>query len=285
MIIDSHSHAWPLWPYQPPVPDDDQRGRVEQLINEMDLNAVDQAVLVCANIDRNPENNTYVAQQAQRFPTRLHQFVDLDSEWSTTYHQPGAAVRLKKMIEQWPIKGFTHYLALNDDGAWLYSDEGQQLFKVAAEHKLIVSLSAQPHHQLAISRVAEMFPSVPILCHHMGWVKTNDASPQQGLQQVLASARLPNVYIKLSGFAYASQINWDYPYVDTHDIIRAQFEHFGPQRMCWGSDYPVVRFFMTYKQALEAFRYHCDFIPDVDKPWILGQTLDRLLNEVSHQQV
>ena len=37
MIIDSHTHAWPRWPYQPPVPDDESRGKIEQLLHEMDL--------------------------------------------------------------------------------------------------------------------------------------------------------------------------------------------------------------------------------------------------------
>ena len=37
MILDSHTHAWPRWPYQPPVPDDESRGKVEQLLHEMDF--------------------------------------------------------------------------------------------------------------------------------------------------------------------------------------------------------------------------------------------------------
>src|SRR5438874_2741085 len=124
MIIDSHTHAWPRWPYQPPVPDDEHRGNIEQLIHEMDLHGVDQAVMICAQIDRNPENNAYIAEKVARFPDRLHQFVDLDSEWSASYHQAGGADRLGGMIEQWPIKGFTHYLSPNDDGSWLHSEEG-----------------------------------------------------------------------------------------------------------------------------------------------------------------
>ena len=54
MIIDSHCHAWATWPYKPPVPDPESRGRVEQLLHEMDVNGVDQAVIVCAQIDHNP---------------------------------------------------------------------------------------------------------------------------------------------------------------------------------------------------------------------------------------
>ena len=50
-IIDSHCHAWTYWPYEPPVPDPESRGRVEQLLHEMDLNGVDQAFIVCAEIE------------------------------------------------------------------------------------------------------------------------------------------------------------------------------------------------------------------------------------------
>ena len=56
MIIDSHTHAWEFWPYEPPVPDHGSRGRPEQLLWEMDRNGVDQSVLVCARIDYNPGN-------------------------------------------------------------------------------------------------------------------------------------------------------------------------------------------------------------------------------------
>lgn len=280
MIIDSHCHAWETWPYKPPVPDPESRGRVEQLLHEMDVNGVDQALIVCAQIDHNPENNAYVAEQVARFPERLHQLVDVDSFWSPTYHAPGAADRLRAMAARWLIKGFTHYVAREDDGAWLTSAEGSALFQAAADLGLIASIHCQPYQHPALRQIAERFPSVPILCHHIGHVKTNEPPPHTMLKEVLASAKYPNIVLKLSGFAYATEVKWNFPYTDTQWLIRAEYEHFGPQRMCWGSDYPVVRFAMTYRQALEAFRTHCDFIPDEDKAWILGGTLSRLLGEM-----
>jgi len=277
MIIDSHCHAWSYWPYTPAVPDPEQRGRVEQLLHEMDVNDVDQALVVSAQIDHNPENNVYVADQVSRFPERLHQVVDLDSVWSSTYHAPGAASRVTAMAERWPIKGFTHYLSRDDDGSWLTSSDGMALFREAAELGLMASLSCYPHQQAAIRRVAVQFPSVPILCHHLGHPRAAEVPPHPGFSEILASARCPNIYIKLSGFTYASQTKWDYPWSDVHWIVRAEYEHFGPHRMCWGSDYPVVRFHSTYRQALEAFRTHCTFVPEDDREWILGGTLHRLL--------
>ncbi|MCI0439347.1 MAG: hypothetical protein L0177_09480, partial [Chloroflexi bacterium] len=79
MIIDSHCHAWRRWPYQPPVPDDESRGRVEQLLFEMDDCGVDEAVVICANINRNPDNNDYIAEEEQKHPSHLHFFPDIDS--------------------------------------------------------------------------------------------------------------------------------------------------------------------------------------------------------------
>ncbi|CAA9383933.1 MAG: hypothetical protein AVDCRST_MAG93-9350 [uncultured Chloroflexia bacterium] len=279
MIIDSHCHAWTYWPYDPPVPDPEGRGTIEQLLNEMDLNRVDAALVVCAQIDHNPDNNGYIAEQARHYPGRLYQVADVDSSWSETYHRPGAADRLREAAERWTLKGFTHYLKNDDDGAWLYGPEGLAFFAVAAERGLLASISAQPHHQPAIRKVAEAFPSLPILCHHLGGVRANEGAERAGLHEVLRSASVPNIFIKLSGFAYCSQTNWDYPYSDALPIVRQLYEHFGADRMCWGSDYPVVRFFMTYRQSIEALRTHCPFVPVTDQEAILGGTLGRLLEQ------
>ena len=277
MIIDSHCHGWLQWPYQPPVPDFDSRGRIDQLLFEMDRCAVDRAVVICARIDHNPGNNEYIAEQVQRFPNRLHQFADVDCSWWPTYHTPGADLRLQEAAERWPLKGFTHYLRADDDGSWLYSNEGLAFFRVAAERNLIASIACRPKHQAAIRKVAEAFPSLPILIHHLGSIQAGSEPPHQELQDVLASARFTNIYLKLSGFAYAAQVKWDFPYSETHWLIRTLYEHYGPYRMCWGSDYPVVRQFMTYRQSLEAFRTHCAFVPEDHKQWILGKNLAKLL--------
>ena len=276
-IIDSHCHAWARWPYEPAVPDAEHRGRVEQLLYEMDVNGVDQAVIICAQIEHNLDNNAYVAEQVKRYPSRLHQFADVDCSWSPTYHRPGAAERLRQVAERWPIKGFTHYLADEEDGSWLYSQEGLAFFGVAAEFALIASIACRPHQQAAVRCAAERFPGVPFLCHHLGLVKASEGSPYRDLKEVLASARLPNIHLKLSGLSYCAQVRWAYPYSDAQWVVRAEYEHFGPYRMCWGSDYPVVRYSMTYRQALEAFRSHCTFVPESDKHWILGQNLEQLL--------
>jgi predicted TIM-barrel fold metal-dependent hydrolase len=275
MIIDCHTHAWEYWPYEPAVPDHHSRGRVEQLLWEMDRHGVDRAVLVCARIDHNPGNNEYGAECVRQYPDRLVQFADVDCSWADTYHAPGAAGRLAAAASSYRLKGYTHYL--RDDCAWFASAEGLRFFETTAELGLIASLALGPAWQPALRVLARRFPSVPFLCHHLAGARAGEAPPHAGMEEILRSAEVPNIHIKLSGFHYASQVSWDYPYSDTLAVVRRLYEHYGAERLCWASDYPPVLGHMTYQQSLEVVRTHCSFIPAGDLERILGGNMQRLL--------
>ncbi len=281
MIIDSHTHAWPRWPYKPTVPDDENHGSIESLIYEMDRNGIDMAVLICARIERNADNNDYAASCVCRYPDRLIQFADVDCSWTDTYHTEGATERLVEAADKYKLKGYTHYLREADDGAWFFSKEGQRFFQKTADLGLIASIALGAHQQPPLRKLALQFPTVPFICHHMSGAKAGEKPPYPKLTEILESASVPNIYMKMSGFAYVSQVSWDYPFSDTGWIVRSIYEHFGPGRLCWGSDYPPVKLHMTYQHALEAFRTHCTFIPEQDKAEILGGTLHRLLTEAN----
>ncbi|MEE2658694.1 MAG: amidohydrolase family protein [Candidatus Latescibacterota bacterium] len=273
MIIDSHTHAWEYWPYEPSVPDHESRGRAENLLYEMDRHGVDQAVLVCARIDHNPNDNGYVAEVVKQYPDRFIQFADVDCSWMDSYHTPGAADRLRQAAEKYQLRGFTHYL--KSDFEWFASDEGIAFLEVAAELKLIVSLAGGHQWQPALRELATRFDTVTLLCHHMAGARVSNP---QNLTEIVKSAKVPNISIKMSGFHYVSQTSWEYPYPDTHDTVKELYDAFGPDRLCWGSDYPVVRSYMTYQHAIEVFRTHCDFIPEADREKILGLSLKRFLD-------
>lgn len=275
MIIDCHTHAWEYWPYEPPVPDPASRGRVEQLLWEMDRNKVDKAVLVCARIDHNPHNNDYGLASVQQYPQRLLMFADVDCSWSDTYHTPGGAGRLEEAAKKYQLKGYTHYL--KGDYDWFEAAEGLAFFEKTAQLGLIASLALGAGWHPALRKLARRFPSVVFLCHHMAGARAAEPPPHPNLQEVLKSAAVPNIYIKLSGFHYVSQVSWDFPYSDTLWIVRKLYEHYGPQRLCWASDYPPVLWCMTYQQSLEAVRTHCPFIPAQDQELILGGNMQRLL--------
>jgi predicted TIM-barrel fold metal-dependent hydrolase len=250
---------------------------VEQLLFEMDAAGVERAAIVCARIGGNDDNNDYVAAAVRRHPSRLAQLADVDCQWTDTYHTPGAADRLAETVDRCRPAGFTHYVKHDDDGAWFLSDEGLAFFRVAEQRRLIASLALPARLQPVLRQLAERFPGVPFLVHHMGGPKATETVPYPVFKGILESARVPNVFVKLSGFHYAAPVAWEYPYPDCAWLVRGLYEHYGPDRLCWGSDYPVVRKSMTYRQALEAVRTHCPFIPDDHKARILGGNMARLL--------
>src|SRR6266849_6084247 len=98
MIVDSHCHAWRYWPYEPPVPDPFSRPAVEQLLFEMDQCGVQEAVLVAARIDHNPDNNDYVAYCARRFPDRRYQLPTSTACRRPHITPPGAAEHLAEAV-------------------------------------------------------------------------------------------------------------------------------------------------------------------------------------------
>jgi L-fuconolactonase len=278
MIVDSHCHAWRYWPYSPSVPDPESRPAVEQLLFEMDQCGVEEAVLVAARIDHNPDNNDYVAECVRRFPERLYQFADVDCMWTPTYHTPGAAERLAAAVRTYNLRGFTHYVDADDDGAWFFSDDGQAFLNTAARLNQIVSIHLPVHLQAALRRLAEQFPDLPFLSHHMAYPVTEQGPDGAALKEIVASAREPNIHIKLSGFHYAAPVGWEYPHAASLYIVRALYEHFGAERLHWGSDYPVVRWAMTYRQALEVIRTHsAEIISPAAMERVLGGSLHDLL--------
>lgn len=276
MIVDAHCHVWERWPYQPPVPDTETRARADQLLFEMDQNGVSKAVLIAAAIGDNPDSNGYVARVAAAHPGRFVPFFDIDSRWTKQYRTAGAADRLAAAAEKHALKGFTYYPTEDDDGAWLSSAEGQRFLAEAQARKLIASFSMMPAHMPIVAAAAEAFPKLDILCHHLAHLGPRSAATQNAMNLVLATAQFPNVHIKISGFGNVASPDMDYPYPGLTGIVRVLHEHFGAWRLLWGSDWPVSRKYMTYKQTLDMVRRHCG-LPDASIDIVLGPAMERLL--------
>jgi len=277
MIADSHCHAWRVWPYQPPVPDPTGHGSVDLLLYEMDRHGVERAAVVCARIGDNDDNNEYVAKAAARHPDRLAVLTDVDCFWRPEYHTPGAAARLRATAERLEIAGFTHYVHDDNDG-WFRTDEALELFATAAELNLVASLAVSPRWHADLRDVARRFPTLPILVHHLGLARPGSPTFEDDLAEVLASAAVPTIGLKVSGFHYLATRPWDFPFAEGREVFRRLYEAYGAHRLCWGSDFPAARPHVTYTQSLEVVRAYCDFLPAEDLDLILGGTLTRILD-------
>ena len=289
MIADSHCHAWRRWPYDTKVPDPDHRGSIEALLYEMDTHGVERAAVVCARIGAgnggngygNDDNNTYVSTFAQKHPDRISAWVDFDCVWRTEHHTPGAPKRLQAELEINRAKGFTHYVEARNDG-WLLTDEGHACFELAAKLQVVASLSISPAWLSDLRTIAQLYPTLPFLIHHMGGISCNSPTYSSDVMELVKCAAVPNINLKISGFNYSSALKWNFPYNDSQELFRSIYAAFGETRLFWASDFPASRDLLTYTQAIEVLRMHCNFVPQTAMELILGDNLNRLLNYPIH---
>jgi L-fuconolactonase len=143
LVVDAHTHLWARWPYEPQVPDPRTRGGVDNLLLELDGAGVDHAVVVAAEIPGAESNNDDVAAMVAAHPGRLSMLVDIDSTFGSDYHRPGAADRLRAVVDRYAPQGVSHYLGLEDDG-WLESGEGESFLAVAEAAGLVLNVAARP---------------------------------------------------------------------------------------------------------------------------------------------
>lgn len=109
------------------------------------------------------------------------------------------------------------------------------------------------HHQLAATvELARQCPEVDLVLDHLGKPDIKGATLDPWRTELEQLAACPNVWLKLSGLVTeADHQQWDvenlYPYVQ-HAL-----DVFGPQRMMFGGDWPVVLLASSYARWADTF--------------------------------
>jgi predicted TIM-barrel fold metal-dependent hydrolase len=94
------------------------------------------------------------------------------------------------------------------------------------------------------------------------------------LKKLLALADYPRVFVKISHLWSLSAEK--YPYKDTYDLVKRVYDAFGPKRLMWGTDWPIVEKYCGYAKALALYREELGFLTAEDRRWILGGTALKL---------
>jgi len=151
------------------------------------------------------------------------------------------------------------------DDNWLLWDDLIPSFAGLARHGLVFDALVRPRHLPRLARVVARHPDLTVVIDHMAKPPIAQWGAQWGAQRgaqgvlapwdadIAALARHPNVVCKLSGLATEAARDWSV------DDLRPYFEHvlacFGPGRVLWGSDWPVVDLaggYDSWWQATEA---------------------------------
>jgi predicted TIM-barrel fold metal-dependent hydrolase len=86
--------------------------------------------------------------------------------------------------------------------------------------------------------------------------------------------RHPTLFVKISHpWSLSKQ---PYPYLDVQDNVKRLYDAFGPQRLMWGTDWPICEAHTTYAKTLTLVRDDMKFLSAEDKSWILSRTVERV---------
>lgn len=280
IVVDAHVHVWAddrkAYPMVPgrerPL---DHRGSADALIAEMDRAGVAMALLV-----QTPwygENNRYLVDSMRRFPGR---FAALG--WLEDPLAPDAPARLERQRAEDGFHGVRLHLtdARVHDG--VRAGAADPLFARARTLGVPVQfLNRMPAHP-AILGVAERFPDLTLVVDHLGHPDVREAPEFASAATFFDLAAHPNVYVKVSNHVLHSRA--PYPWADLHDFQRRTIDAFGPQRLMWGSNWPMSLPDPTYTQRLDAVRTKLPGLSADARAWILGKTARSIWSPSSPSQ-
>lgn len=244
MIIDAHQHFW----YFDPVRDSwitDDMAVIRQDFLPADLepvlaeNGVDGCVAVQAS--QSEEETMFLVNMAQSYDIvkGVVGWVDLQS--STLYD------RLEFFSNYEEIKGFRHVAQAEPDDFLARPDVIQGIRQLAA-FDLTYDILIYPTQLKAALQLVRSVPEVNFVIDHIAkpYIKKQEISKWSNFMTEIAKHK--NVSCKLSGMVTeADWRNWSkkdfFPYLDV------MFEQFGPDRLMFGSDWPVCLVAANYTQV------------------------------------
>jgi L-fuconolactonase len=149
------------------------------------------------------------------------------------------------------LVGVRHQVHDEPDPGWLLRDDvGRGLAAVAAAG-LVYDLLVRERELPTARAVARRLPQLTLVVDHLAKPRIRDGAVEPWAGELAALARQPNVACKVSGLV--TEADWDawtpgqlVPYV------RHAAEVFGPDRLLFGSDWPVCLLAAGYAGVVEA---------------------------------
>ena len=263
-LVESHVHIWTVRdPRYARHPDSDTQPDIEAAPDEL-FRAQDEIGGVRWTVLIQPRyylwDNTYLAQATGDYPDRFVVAGRVDPR------VPGADARLRELM-QWPgYRGIR--LAPNTDLTvrWLDDRDQDALWTEAAATEATIGLLIARSQLPQAAEMATRHPDVTMVIDHLG---SPDYSDPVSLENLLALAEHPQVYVKVSG--YPTGTGGVYPYRSGHVFIERVYRAFGAERLMWGTDWPVCLARATYQEAFES-AWELPFFSDADRRWVFGDT-------------
>ena len=165
---------------------------------------------------------------------------------------PDVADRLAALTTD-ELVGIRHPAQDEADPNWLVRPEVVRGIKAVAAADLTYDvLILPPQHEAAIA-LADAVPGARLVLDHAGKPAIAEGGHEPWARFITELSARPNVYCKLSGLV--TEADWTQWTVDDLRPYAAHvLESFGPDRVMFGSDWPVCELAATYDEVLTAAR-------------------------------
>jgi L-fuconolactonase len=249
MRIDAHQHFWDLtrlqYPWMPPGENVLRRNYLPgDLAPILEENRFDGCVTVQAS--HSMEETRWLLDLAASTPFVLGAVVWVDL---TDPSLPGLLDDLQRHPK---FKGVRHQVHDEPDPEWLLRPGVIAGLQELARREIPYDLLVRPLHLPLIPRLADAVPALRMVIDHIAKPAIAARQFDPWAQDIAASAQVPGLCCKLSGMiTEADHANW------TAEDLRPYVQHvlsvFPPERLMFGSDWPVCKLAGTWKRVLAAF--------------------------------
>jgi L-fuconolactonase len=163
----------------------------------------------------------------------------------TDLASPFAPRHIEALAADKPLVGLRPMLQDIDDPAWILRPEVQPALHAMVEAGLRFDALVQPRHLDILPELARRHPGLPVVIDHAAKPAIARHGFQPWADGIARLAADTNWCCKLSGLVTEAAPDW------TAGDLRPYVEHllacFGPDRLLWGSDWPVVELAGGYR--------------------------------------
>ena len=264
-MIDAHQHFWQVSRFDYPWMSSDlgvlyRDYLPHDLASILERNGVDQTVLVQASNSVAESRWLLELADANSFIAGVVGWVDL--------------TQLDELCAHPKFKGVRHLVESEPDDEWLIQPAVLASLQKLASRGLTYDLLVHTRHLKYVPQVVESCPELRFVIDHLAKPPIARNEINEWSEAMKPVAAFPNVHCKLSGLV--TEANWtSWQTDDLRPYVDKVLELFGPDRMMFGSDYPVCLLAASYDRVLESFQELLQDLSDADRDKIFSTNAER----------
>jgi L-fuconolactonase len=247
MTIDAHQHYWQYNPARDTWITDEMRVLKrdflpEELNREHDANGIDASILV--QVHQSENENVFLLDLAE--PN--HRIAGVVG-W-VDFCAPDVDERLQALSQHKKLCGLRHIAQAEPDESFLVRPDFVRGIGHLSEFGFVYEILIYPKQFQAAIELVSRFPEQPFVLDHLAKPEIRSGGFQPWATHVKTLAQHKNVLCKLSGLV--TEADWTkWKYEDFTRYLDVAFHSFGPDRLMFGSDWPVCLVAASYGQVKE----------------------------------